>query len=31
VRFIGGSGAAMKPDLWKLLTSRNDGNPLPNF
>jgi prepilin-type processing-associated H-X9-DG protein len=31
VRFIGGIGAAMKADLWKLLTSRNDGNPLPQF
>jgi prepilin-type processing-associated H-X9-DG protein len=31
VRFIGGNGAAMKADLWKLLTSRNDGNPLPEF
>jgi prepilin-type processing-associated H-X9-DG protein len=31
VRFIGGNGTAMKADLWKLLTSRNDGNPLPQF
>jgi prepilin-type processing-associated H-X9-DG protein len=31
VRFIGGNGAAMKADLWKMLTSRNDGNPLPEF
>jgi prepilin-type processing-associated H-X9-DG protein len=31
VRFIGANGNAMKADLWKLLTSRNDGNPLPDF
>ncbi len=31
VRFIGGNGAAMKADLWKMLTSRNDGQVLPNF
>ena len=31
VRFVAGKGKAMKPELWKLLTSRNDGNPLPDF
>jgi prepilin-type processing-associated H-X9-DG protein len=30
VRFIGGNGPAMKPDLWKALTSRNGGEVLPN-
>jgi prepilin-type processing-associated H-X9-DG protein len=31
VRFIGGKGAAMKADLWKVLTSRNGGEVLPDF
>ena len=32
VRYISSAnGNAMKADLWKMLTSRNDGNALPDF
>jgi hypothetical protein len=31
VRFISEKANAIKPSIWKLLTSRNDGNPLPDF
>jgi type II secretory pathway pseudopilin PulG len=31
VRFIAANGNAVKADLWKLLTSRNDGQVLPDF
>ncbi len=30
VRFVSGGGSASKPELWKMLTSRNDGQVLPN-
>ena len=31
VRFISGKGRTMKADLWKLLTSRNDGQVIPGY
>jgi len=30
VRFVSGGGSAAKPELWKMLTSRNDGQAIPN-
>ena len=31
VRFISEKANGVEPNVWKLLTSRNDGNPIPDF
>jgi prepilin-type processing-associated H-X9-DG protein len=31
VRFISENANEVKPSIWKLLTSRNDGNPIPEY
>ena len=31
VRFVSEGANKVKPSIWKLLTSRNDGNPIPEY